>query len=385
MKNSRDTRPHIVIATTAFAPFLGGAEIAVQELIKKMSTSFRFTIVTARMDSKLARRDVWEGFDVIRVGCGSKFDKLWLIAIFPWYAWRLKRQHGAILVWAIMASYAGIGAMLADSLGILPYVLTLQEGDDLEGIEKRVRIVPRIFKHIFLRARGIQVIAPFLADWAKKQGARALPVVIPNGVSSELFSMTSDERAQYRVETRTDLGIPDDARVVLSVSRLVEKNGLGDLVAAIHNLPDVHLLIVGDGELRGELEERAKASALRIHFIGSQQQTVLKKYYAAADVFCRPAHSEGQGIVFLEALQAGLPVVATRVGGIPSIIEDGVHGVLVEPRNVEVLTAAIDGVLKNPEGCAQMVARGKVHVAKFNWDIIAPRIKEWLNNAISLT
>lgn len=350
-----------------------------------MSTSFRFTIITARMDSALARRDVWEGFDVIRVGCGSKFDKLWLIAIFPWYAWRLKRQHGAILVWAIMASYAGMGAMVADFFRILPYVLTLQEGDDLSGIERRVRAAPRIFKRIFSRARGIQVIAPFLAEWAKNQGARAVPVVIPNGVSSELFLMTSEERARYRQEIRSELRIPADARVVLSVSRLVEKNGLDDLIAAIHNLPEVHLLLVGDGEMRGELEKQAEKSKARIHFIGAKQQATLKKYYAAADMFCRPAHSEGLGIVFLEALRAGLPVVATRVGGIPSIIEDGVHGILVEPRNVDALTSAIGDVLKNPEGCAQMVARGTEHVSGFSWDIIAPRIKEWLNNAISLT
>lgn len=378
MSISSDHRPHIVIVTTAFAPFLGGAEVAVQEIIRHLSGQFRFTVVTARMNKDLAHEDVWESARVIRVGWGTGLDKLWLIAIFPWYAWKLKHQSGAELVWAIMASYAGAAACAASTANILPYALTLQEGDDLPRVEQRVRWGAWFFRQIFVRARGVHTIADFLAVWAQKLGARVQPVVIPNGVSCEAFQMTEEERRRFRTEVRNEYQIPVAAPVVLSVSRLVKKNGIGDLIDALQQLQDTHLLLVGDGALFEELHARALPIAERIHFLGTRQQHELRRIAAAADIFCRPAHSEGQGIVFLEALCMRLPVVATTVGGIPNVITHGEHGLLVAPHSSGAIAQALYELTHDHERYAALQRAGTEHVKQFSWNLLAPHIAEWL-------
>jgi glycosyltransferase involved in cell wall biosynthesis len=377
MKNISN-KPHIIVVTTAFAPFIGGAEVAVQEIIRRTADSFRYTIITARMDRKLSARELWNDAEIIRVGWGCAFDKLWLIVIFPWFAYKLH----ANLVWAIMASYAGAGACLASFIQKTPYVLTLQEGDDLSNVERRIRFLTPFFRQIFIRAQSTQVIAQFLGDWAKKMGASHEPIVIPNGVSRELFMLTDKERNDFRLEIREMYKIPQDAFVVVSISRLVEKNGISDLISAITLLPDAHLLVIGDGKLRDSLERQSEIIRSRVHFLGSIRQTDLVRFAVAGDVFCRPALSEGQGIVFLEAFSLGLPVVATKVGGIPEIVEHSVSGLLVEPKQINQLVEALNSLSVNRQLYTQMRLAGFERVKKFSWDLLTPKIKNWLSSNI---
>lgn len=378
MKNSSDHRPHIVIVTTAFAPFIGGAEVAVQEIVQRTSNDILYTVVTARMDKKLPARSLWNNIEIIRVGWGKPLDKVWLIFAFPWYAYKLKPA----LVWAIMASYAGAAACFNKILRNDSYVLTLQEGDDLDRIEHRLRFITPLFRQIFARATSVHTIAKFLGLWAKKMGARSEPVVVPNGVSCDVFSLTENKRKQFRTEVRENYKIPQNAFVILSVSRLVEKNGIEDLIAALKFLPEAHLLLVGDGKLRDALKKQCADFHDRIHFLGTKQQDELKQIAAAADIFCRPAHSEGQGIAFLEALCMGLPIVATNVGGIPEIIQHNVHGILVEPRRVEQLVDALMSLEHDQSRRAHMVQVGADHVTQFSWDLLVPQIKKWLTSNI---
>ncbi|MCX6780751.1 MAG: glycosyltransferase family 4 protein [Candidatus Magasanikbacteria bacterium] len=382
MSTAIDKRPHIVIATTAFAPFVGGAEIAVQELIVRLHAQFRFTIITARLDVALLRRDEWRGVQIIRVGWGTPLDKLWLIFAFSWHVARLRRIGGVQLVWAIMASYAGAAACMAQMITRAPYVLTLQEGDNLENIERRVQPLSFFFRQIFSRARGIQVIAPFLSEWATKLGAHVQPVIIPNGVSCELFATTVEKKMQFRAEVRNELLIPENASTILSISRLVEKNGISDLISAMEQLPEHHLILVGDGILRDSLEVQSHSIKGRVHFLGTQHQHDLSRFAAAADIFCRPAHSEGLGIVFLEALCMQLPVVATRVGGIPSIITDEQEGLLVSPGNISELVSALRRVTEDLVLYKQMQTKGLERVAQFSWELFAPKISAWLFDAL---
>lgn len=378
MKNTPDTRPHIVVAMTAFAPFIGGAEVAVEEIIKRTSDSFRYTVVTARMNPALPARETRGDLDIVRVGWGTPLDKLWLIVVFPWYARSLRPK----LVWAVMASYAGAAACFNKILGGSSYVLTLQEGDDLDHIEHRLRYALPLFKQIFARATSIQTIARFLAVWAKKMGATTEPVVVPNGVSCEIFYLEPENRTQCRLKTREKLGIPQNACVALSVSRLVEKNGIGDLIDAAKALPDLHVMLIGDGELRHSLEMQAAPIQERVHFLGTHQQEEIKELASAADIFCRPALSEGQGIAFLEAECMGLPIVSTRVGGIPEIIEDTVHGILVRPHDIMGLAQALERLSRDADLRVKMAIAGSKNVQQFSWNFMAPRIKNWLSSNI---
>ena len=379
-----DSRPHIIVVTTAFTPFLGGAEIAMQEIIKRLGSQFRFTVVTARLKKTVPKHDQWADARVIRVGWGCAFDKIFLIFATPFIVARLKKTESAKLVWAVMASYAGAGAYLARIFSGVPFVLTLQEGDDLKTIERRVGPAMPLFRKIFVHAAGIQVIAPFLADWAQKLGARANPITVPNGVNPELFAMNSEERAIYRKKIRSDLAIPEQAPVVLTISRLVPKNGVATLIDAVAKTPHHHAIIIGDGSLRSELEARATTAGARdrVHFVGFQEQNQLSRFAAASDIFSRPAVSEGQGIAFLEAMCMGLPIIATRVGGIPSVIIDGENGILIEPNDAAALAQTLLALTPGNERCEQLASHGREHVKKYSWDVLVPRIEQWLQTCL---
>ncbi len=378
-----ESRPRIIIATTAFAPFVGGAEVAVQEYIKLLKNKFDFVVVTARMRRELSTRDIWEGVRVIRVGWGTRYDKVWFMLALPLYVLWLRMQSAApTLVWAIMASYAGAGACITRVLTGTRYVLTLQEGDNLKVLEQRLHRAIFFFRQIFIRARSIQVIAPFLSEWAKKNGARSEIIVVSNGVSVKDFSISAEDRSIWRKKIREELHIPNDAPVVLSVSRLVQKNGLADLIQAIGEISECHLVIIGDGDLRDDLVKRAKNFSARVHFLGTKMSAEILQYGAASDVFCRASLSEGFGNVFLEAMCMGLPVLATTVGGIPTIITDGVNGFLVPPHEYMQLEHRLRELFQNQNKSKDFVALGTHTIQKFRWEILAPQIGEWLNKCV---
>lgn len=376
-----------MVLTTAFLPHVGGAEIATQEIIARLRGQFDFVVVTARMDAHLPTRDTFHDVSVVRVGWGSAFDKWWLIIAGPWHVWRLRRTRAAgtrIGVWAVMASYAGAGAWIARRVCGVPYALMLQEGDDLNALESRLGFLRTPFHWIFRDAAAVQAIAPFLADWAKRNGARAPTEVIPNGVVTADFFIADEERATWRKKIRDELNIPTDAFVVLTVSRLVIKNGVADLISAVSELPNAHLIIVGDGGLHDELQVAATPLGERAHFMGTQSPQEIKKYAAASDVFCRPSLSEGLGIVFLEAMAMGLLVVATRVGGIPFIVSDGETGLLLAPRAPHELAGALGRVRDDAELRVRLAQNGFEQVKQFEWDALMPKFVIWLQRLFTL-
>ncbi len=372
------SKPLIIVLSTGFAPHVGGAEVAVQELLVRLRDRFDFVVVTARMDVRLPVRDRWNGIPVVRVGWGSALDKTWLLVAGPWQVWRLRPQA----LWAVMASYAGAASWIAERLLGVPYALMLQEGDDLSALERRLGVLRAPFKWIFRDATAVHAIAPFLGDWARDHGARAAVIVIPNGVDVAAFKISDAERTAGRLHVRHELNIPPDADVVLTISRLVIKNGIADLISAVKHIPTAHLIVVGDGELRDPLAVQAAEVRDRIHFVGTQPPAEIKKYAAASDIFCRPSLSEGLGIVFLEAMAMGLPVVATRVGGIPSIVSDGKTGLLVAPHAPEELATALVRVLHDSALRQQLILNGFSHVQNFEWHRLAPRFSEWLAQAL---
>jgi glycosyltransferase involved in cell wall biosynthesis len=127
-------------------------------------------------------------------------------------------------------------------------------------------------------------------------------------------------------------------------------------------LPHAHLLLVGEGPLESEIARRAAAAGLtqRTHFVAHQKD--IRPYYEAADVIVSPSHTEGISNVILESLTFGVPVVATRVGGNPEIIEPEQSGVLVEARHPEALADAIVRVANDPALRARLVAEGQRRV-----------------------
>jgi glycosyltransferase involved in cell wall biosynthesis len=170
------------------------------------------------------------------------------------------------------------------------------------------------------------------------------------------FARPSEEE---RRRARAGVGVTDDTPVVLSVGRLSKEKAHMDLLRAFSMLladgVPARLLIVGEGPERSALEGEAAALQLgdSVKLMGQQNQ--MRPFYVAADAFVLPSHSEGSPNVLLEAFAAGLPTVATRVGGVPELAEDGVNAMLVPARTPAALASALKHLLQNP-AVAQTIA-----------------------------
>jgi glycosyltransferase involved in cell wall biosynthesis len=157
---------------------------------------------------------------------------------------------------------------------------------------------------------------------------------------------------------RERLGITSDQRVVLSIGRLSQEKAHADLIAAFRELGATNpvlnckLLIVGDGPERETLNAAAQAPEIAGRVVFTGQVRDVQPFYAMADVFVLPSHSEGSPNVLLEAIAARLPVVATRVGGVPEIVQHEASALLVAPQAPAAMAQAIQQILTD-DGLAQ--------------------------------
>jgi len=171
--------------------------------------------------------------------------------------------------------------------------------------------------------------------------------IIPSGIDTSHFIITDEQRAHQRATQ----GIPPDTCVVLAVGALAERKGHATLLQAAallhHKGERFRYVICGDGPLRASLESQTHTLGLAkdVQFLGFCADVT--NYLAAADMFVHVPLWEGLGVAVIEALAAGLPVIASHVGGIPELIEHERSGLLVPPLNPEVLAAAIERVRQN--------------------------------------
>jgi glycosyltransferase involved in cell wall biosynthesis len=181
---------------------------------------------------------------------------------------------------------------------------------------------------------------------------------IYNGIDVEGFSAPQGNR----LELRESLGVSPDASLCITVGRLVPIKGQDDLLVAFQKAhlvcPDLHLWIVGEGMLRPELEDLAQnlGIASQVCFLGWQDNVV--PFLDAADLFVLPSLNEGLGLVIVEAMAKQLPVIATRVGGVPEVVAHGQTGLLVPSQSPPDLARSIVQLVQNPAGRKKMGLAG---------------------------
>ena len=210
-------------------------------------------------------------------------------------------------------------------------------GSDLRARDwlsrRMARTVVRGADRVLVVSRDLGRIA------VERDGARADRVrVIPNGCDSRTF------RLQDRQTVRRNLGVPADARLLLYVGRLVPEKGLRELVESMAILRQsgrpAMLSVVGDGPMRAELEEAARAAPGDMVLTGALDPPSVADWMAAADAVVLPSYSEGYPNVLVEALACGRPIVATPVGGIMEIA-DGACAIQVPPRDAQGLARGL--------------------------------------------
>jgi glycosyltransferase involved in cell wall biosynthesis len=197
------------------------------------------------------------------------------------------------------------------------------------------------------------------------------PVVIPNGYSEEEIYPVPVEIARAR------LNIPLNRRVLLSIGNLEEYKGHKYLIQAmkkvVERYPDAVLYIVGKGSLEGELRSLSQTLGLEGHVIlagGGKPREEIPLWINACDVFVLPSLHESFGIVQIEAMACGKPVVATRNGGSEDIVVNSDIGMLIEPANVDALADAIATAIRRKWDAYTIIQYSR----RFRWGVIAERI-----------
>lgn len=189
-------------------------------------------------------------------------------------------------------------------------------------------------------------------------------LVISNGISVGKFSGSDGAREK----TRAELGIPLEATVIGTVGRLSKEKGYGFLLEAARLLSDAGrdcwLLFVGDGELRGPLDELSRDLGVKGRVVFAGKRSDIPEVLSAMDVFALSSLTEGQPMALLEAMAAGKPVVATSVGDVPKILEGGEAGLIVPPSDSGALARALGSLLGDRALAAALSRRGREAVEK---------------------
>ena len=212
------------------------------------------------------------------------------------------------------------------------------------------------------------------------QVAAARVQVVAGGVDSRRFENAQEDRSDLRLS----LGLPPSGYLLLTACRLVKKKGIDFLLEAVPALdpilPNVHLVVVGDGKYKSRYEKLCAERGIgNVSFVGRVPHHQIHRYYAACDLFVLASKEsvnpltgtrdvETMGRVLCEANAAGIAVIASRSGGIPSIIADGDNGLLFETGNQDQFIEKLRYLKNNPEIRARLVARGLSRAREeFDW------------------
>lgn len=400
-----DMKKRVLIISLDYYPGeVGGAEVAIKEITDRiLPDEIEFHMVTLHYDKSMEKEEQLGNVLVHRIGFGWKNPTIEDRKKFPLHynkhlfqftaaikALLLHRTYHYDGVWAMMAHSCGVPASIFTLFAPkVRLVLTLQEGDPPEHIERMAKPVWPLFKRAFMRADTIQVISNFLGRWANRMGYAGEPVLVPNAVNTAHFSQTYDS---HEIElVRSALGKKAGDVFLITTSRLVHKNAIDDVIRALVYLPKhVHFVIYGGGPDEAMLRVLAQSSGVaeRVHFRGLIAHDVMPKHLKACDIFIRPSRSEGMGNSFVEAMAAGIPVIATQEGGIADFLFDAARnpgvattGWAVDANAPQQIADAVIDIIEHPERVASVTETARaLAMSTYDWNLIARDMKEKVFN-----
>ncbi len=389
----------LIFSLVYYPSHVGGAEVAIKEITDRIDPKdIEFDMVCLRFDKNLPEVEKIGNVTVYRIGFTKdaptmsdlrKFplhlNKLWFQLVACIKAHKLNKKNKYDAVWAMMAHGAGVPAGLFKTFHPkVPYVLTLQEGDPIDYIKRKMLPLYPLFKRGFTKADIIQTISTFLAGWARDMEYKGQIEVIPNAVNIAHFSQ--EYLSSDLDDLRKKLGKKDNEKYIITTSRLVHKNAVDDVIIALTYLPEnVKFIILGIGPDEEKLKILAKEKGVesRVMFIGQVDHSELPKYLKISDVFTRPSRSEGMGNSFVEAMATGLPVVATQEGGIADFLFDSKRnpdkestGIAVDTDDPKDLARGLNCALEDKELLKIIIPNAqKMAREKYDWDLIARDMK----------
>jgi glycosyltransferase involved in cell wall biosynthesis len=349
---SRVARPHLMQVVLSLAP--GGTERLVIEISRRIAATFDVTVCCLDDEGAWAPEMRRAGIDVIALGRESGFRP----GIGRQIA-QLARERGVALLHCHQYSpfvYGRIAKALHPQLGLI----YTEHGrlSDAPPSWKRQLINPLLSQF----DGAIVAVSDDLRQYMNlSRFPRSRVAVVRNGIDPAPLPGAAERRL-----ARERLGIADDVFVIASVARLDPVKDFPSMLDAYatarQSLPPSRLLLIGDGPERAALEARAARPDLAgaVEFLGMRDDA--RALLSAADLYANSSISEGVSITILEAMAAGIPIVATSAGGTPEVLADGLAGVLVPSRNPARMAQAMIALAKDPAMRKRLAHLGRQRV-----------------------
>jgi glycosyltransferase involved in cell wall biosynthesis len=379
----------ILFCNYEYPPLGGGGGVVMAALARELARRHTVTVLTSRAMG-LPTESLDGGVRVVRAPVFFRRELAVanvasMMAYLPMAALRglsLRRFGSFDLINTHFVVPTGpVGDLLGRIYGI-PNVLSVHGGDLYDPSKRlsphRIRLLRRPIGYLLRRADALVGQSRNTLQHVQEfYGIRRRSRLIPLGI---------DRPPQVPRTSRSEFGIPDDAFVMVTVGRLVARKAtvrLVEAMAAAHR-PGVHLLIVGDGPDADAVRRAAADLGLsnRVHLLG--QVTEVRKYQAlgVADVFVSATQHEGFGLVFLEAMAYGLPVICYDHGGQTDFLVDGETGHLVPLNDLDRLTRSIVNLHDHPPVRAAMAAHNLQRVEDYFIDTCANRYEALFQEVI---
>jgi glycosyltransferase involved in cell wall biosynthesis len=262
-------------------------------------------------------------------------------------------------------------AILRDSLFIMISWLMgkkiiLQLHSTIDAYENP-KVVEWIKKRMFTLCDKILV-------FSKNDGNKIKPMVPMEKIEIFPNAVNADDFKNKDWSFKRNLSIPEEGEIVLFLSRLFREKGVFDLIESIPEVigefEKVYFVFAGDGPDKPGMEEACKRKEIDkvVRFTGNLQEEDVRKAFSCADIFVLPSYTEGMPMAILQALAAGLPVIATPVGAIPDFIKDGINGFLVQPHSPGQLAEKLMLLLRDA-GIRKKMADVNIQLAEKEFDV----------------
>ena len=386
----------ILIFNFEYPPLGGGGGIATKFIAEELAKHHTVHVITSRPSRRFLERStnadsnthIVRGVHVHRVpvwgrkslAVASLLSMATYIPSAWWHGRKIAKKAEIDVINAQFVIPSGIPAMLIARRRQVPMVLSFIGGDlfdPTKGVSPhRHWWLRKLVKFISNRA----VVCTAISNDTKRRAVDIHKVTRPIVV----INLGIKEGSCNNQQSRQQLSLPDGVKLMVSVGRLIPRKGYSCLLTALAKTAEAHLAIIGEGPLLESLKKQADDLRIidRVHFLGYVGEEEKMNILAQADCFISASEHEGFGIVFLEAMEAGLPIIGTWEGGQTDFLVQEQNALLVEPKSHRALAQAMNRILADDTLAKRMGEANKISVKDFYWPKVGQRYEDVLRSCL---